>query len=195
MHQTVNNVLRTLVHTNPPCYMTQARDIIDDALATAMHAMQTTIATTLGSTPGALAFAWDMFLNVKWLLIGRPLHVLMNIMSMRIYNVPIGSDISLTMLWDNKFWRKCTIQLSWEIEWKILTLLNMSMSMVTWPYYCVKDYWVHQHTQGSAVLLTIPHTPVKTVLSMNCIWGFLFLPLNFLLHLTFKWVIGGVFWI
>ncbi len=44
--------------------MTQARDIIDDALATAMHAMQTTVATTLGSTPGALVFAWDMFLNV-----------------------------------------------------------------------------------------------------------------------------------
>jgi hypothetical protein len=44
--------------------MTQARDIIDDALAIAMHAMQTTIATTLGSTQGALAFAQDMFLNV-----------------------------------------------------------------------------------------------------------------------------------
>ncbi len=44
--------------------MTQARDIIDDALATAMHAMQTIIATTLGSTPGALAFARDMFLNM-----------------------------------------------------------------------------------------------------------------------------------
>ncbi len=57
MHQTVTNVLRTLVHTNPPQNMAQARDIIDDALATAMHAMQTTIATTLGSTPGALAFA------------------------------------------------------------------------------------------------------------------------------------------
>jgi hypothetical protein len=63
MHQTVNNVLRTLLHTIPPCNMTQARDIIDDALATAMHAMQTTIATNLGSTPGALAFAQDMFLN------------------------------------------------------------------------------------------------------------------------------------
>ncbi len=61
MHQTVNNVLRTLVHSNPPCNMTQARDIIDDALAAAMHAMQTTIATTLGSTPGALAFDGDMF--------------------------------------------------------------------------------------------------------------------------------------
>jgi hypothetical protein len=57
MHQTVNNVLRTLVHINPPQNMTQARDIIDDALTTAMYAMQTTIANTLGSTPGALAFA------------------------------------------------------------------------------------------------------------------------------------------
>jgi hypothetical protein len=64
MHQTVNNVLRALVYTNPPCNMTQARDIIDDALATEMHAMWTTVATTLGSTPDALAFAWDMFLNV-----------------------------------------------------------------------------------------------------------------------------------
>jgi hypothetical protein len=61
MHQTVNNVLRALVHTYPPHNMTQGRDIIDDALSTAMHAMQTTIATTLGSTPGALAFAQDMF--------------------------------------------------------------------------------------------------------------------------------------
>jgi hypothetical protein len=57
MHQTINNVLRTLVHTNPPHNTTQARDITDDAVVTAMHAMQTTIATTLGSTLGALAFA------------------------------------------------------------------------------------------------------------------------------------------
>ncbi len=57
MHQTVTNVQRTLVHTNPPQNLTQARDIIDDALATAMHTMQTTVATTLGSIPGALAFA------------------------------------------------------------------------------------------------------------------------------------------
>jgi hypothetical protein len=44
VHQTVTNVLRTLVHTNPPQNMIQARDIIDDELATAMHAMQTTVA-------------------------------------------------------------------------------------------------------------------------------------------------------
>jgi hypothetical protein len=55
--------------------MTQARDIIDNALAIAMHAIQTTVATTLGSTPGALAFAQDMFLNVPliadWQAIAR----------------------------------------------------------------------------------------------------------------------------
>jgi hypothetical protein len=55
--------------------MTQAWNIIDDALATVMHAMQTTIATALGSTPGALAFALDMFLNMlliaDWQVIAR----------------------------------------------------------------------------------------------------------------------------
>jgi hypothetical protein len=44
--------------------MTQAQDIIDDALATAMHVMQTTFVTTLGSPLGALAFAQEIFLNV-----------------------------------------------------------------------------------------------------------------------------------
>jgi hypothetical protein len=75
MHQTANNVLRILVHTNPPRNMTQARFMIDEALATAMHAMQTTVATTLGSTPGALAFSLDVFLNVpliaNWQAIAR----------------------------------------------------------------------------------------------------------------------------
>jgi hypothetical protein len=45
MHQTVENVLRILVHANPPRNMSSAKDIVDDALATAMHAMQTTVAT------------------------------------------------------------------------------------------------------------------------------------------------------
>jgi hypothetical protein len=57
MHQTVNNVQRILVHTNPPQNMTQARDRIDNAPATGMHTMRTTIANTLGSTSGALAYS------------------------------------------------------------------------------------------------------------------------------------------
>ena len=47
MHQTISNVLQTLVHTNPPQNIDQARVIVDDALVTAMHAMNTTVATTL----------------------------------------------------------------------------------------------------------------------------------------------------
>jgi hypothetical protein len=62
--KTIHYVLRTLVHVHPPRNMTQARDIINEALATVVHAMQTTIATTVGSTPGSLAFAQDMFLKV-----------------------------------------------------------------------------------------------------------------------------------
>ncbi len=103
MHQTVTNVLRTLVHTNPPQNMTQARDIIDDALATAMHAMQTSVATTLGSTPGALAFAQDMFLNMPliadWQAIGRTCehHVNENLQSanrkQRQYDYALGQQV------------------------------------------------------------------------------------------------------
>jgi hypothetical protein len=33
---------------------------------------------------------------------------------------------------------------------------------------------MHQHMQGSVILLTIPHTPVKTTLSMSCIEVFTF---------------------
>ncbi len=71
--KTIHNVLKMLVHTNPPCNMTQARDIIDEALATVMHAMQTTIATTIGSTPGFLAFARDMFLKLLLITDWQPI--------------------------------------------------------------------------------------------------------------------------
>ena len=56
MHQIVGNVLRTYLYSNPPRNMTQAKEIINQALATTIHVIQTTVATTLGSTPGALAF-------------------------------------------------------------------------------------------------------------------------------------------
>ena len=64
MHQTVGNILRTLLNTNIPNNLAEANDIIDDALATAMHAMRAGIASSLNSAPGALAFGRDMFLNV-----------------------------------------------------------------------------------------------------------------------------------
>lgn len=49
MHQTVGNVLGTLVDINPPQNITQDRDISNDALMTAMLDMCTAIATTMVS--------------------------------------------------------------------------------------------------------------------------------------------------
>ena len=39
MHQTVGNILRTLVHAHPPRNIQNAEALIDESLATAMHAM------------------------------------------------------------------------------------------------------------------------------------------------------------
>ena len=64
MDQTVGNVLKTLLHSNRPKNMDDARDIVDDALATPMNAMRCNVTTALGSPPGALVYARDMFLNV-----------------------------------------------------------------------------------------------------------------------------------
>jgi hypothetical protein len=77
--------------------------IVDDALATAMHAMQTTVATTLGSAPGALAFSRDMFLNVPliadWRIIAlnREQHVNENLRranrKRRAYDYAVGQQV------------------------------------------------------------------------------------------------------
>ena len=72
MHQSVGNILRTMLHGNPPKNVTKANELVDDALSTAQHAMRTSVHTTLGSSPGALVFSRDMFLNAPW-LIGTPL--------------------------------------------------------------------------------------------------------------------------
>ena len=63
LYTTVANILRTLLHSNPPEKLTQAKDVMDDALATVMHVMQTTVMTTIDSTPGALNFSRNMSLN------------------------------------------------------------------------------------------------------------------------------------
>ncbi len=64
MHQTVGNVLRTLLHGEPPLNMASAKKLIDEALSIAMHAMRAAIHSTLGSIPESLTFNRDMFLNI-----------------------------------------------------------------------------------------------------------------------------------
>jgi hypothetical protein len=64
MHQTVENVLRRLLHGNPPQNIADAAQSVDEALSIAMHAMQAGVHSTLGSSPGNLVFNRDLFLNI-----------------------------------------------------------------------------------------------------------------------------------
>ena len=43
MHQTVGNILQTLIHTEPPRSLTDAKTLIDSAVATASHAVGTNV--------------------------------------------------------------------------------------------------------------------------------------------------------
>ncbi len=82
MHQTVGNILQTLLHCEPPRDVTKAKDFINEALSIAMHAMRTGVHTTLGSSPGNLVFNRDMFLNIpliaNWNVITQKREYLVN---------------------------------------------------------------------------------------------------------------------
>ncbi len=60
----MGNILRTLLHGEPPPDMASTKEYIDEALFIAMHAMRAAIHSTLGSSPGSLTFNRDMFLNI-----------------------------------------------------------------------------------------------------------------------------------
>ena len=65
MHQTVGNVLRTMTHANPPQDMSQASDMMDSCLATAVHAARASASRALGGiSPGGPVFQRDVFLDV-----------------------------------------------------------------------------------------------------------------------------------
>ena len=64
MHGTIKNQLRTIFHSNPPADIGGALDMIDMALASAMHASRTAVHRTLKVAPGALAFHRDMLLPI-----------------------------------------------------------------------------------------------------------------------------------
>ena len=67
MHQTVANILRTTLRANPPTNIEEANRIVDNALATAMHAMRCSVSRALHASPGGLVFRRDMFVDVPLL--------------------------------------------------------------------------------------------------------------------------------
>ena len=56
--------MRTLIHTEPPKTLADAKTSIDSALATASHAVRTNTSQATGCSPGALVFHRDMLLDV-----------------------------------------------------------------------------------------------------------------------------------
>jgi hypothetical protein len=65
IHQTIGNMLRTMLLINPPNDLYDANDMIDSILATAMHATRASANRSLmNNTPGALAFHRDMMLDI-----------------------------------------------------------------------------------------------------------------------------------
>jgi len=66
VHQTIGNVLRTLLHAHTPQNMAQASDLIDTALANAMHAARATYHRSLRASPGQVVFGRDMFVDLPF---------------------------------------------------------------------------------------------------------------------------------
>lgn len=61
LHSTIGDILRSMIHENPPTNVAQAYEIIDTALASAQFAVRATVHRTMGLSPGAIVFHRDMF--------------------------------------------------------------------------------------------------------------------------------------
>lgn len=65
IHKTIGQALRTVVAARNPRSVHEGKRVIEEVLATAMHATRASVSQSLGwNSPGALAFGRDMFLDV-----------------------------------------------------------------------------------------------------------------------------------
>ena len=54
MHQTIEDILRVVLHTNPSQNMDNANQVMDKALVTAMYATRCAVSAPIWTSPGAL---------------------------------------------------------------------------------------------------------------------------------------------
>ena len=65
IHKSIGQVLRTVVAAKNPRTVHEAKAVIEETLATAMHACRCASSSSLGgNSPGALAFGRDMYLDI-----------------------------------------------------------------------------------------------------------------------------------
>ena len=67
LHQSVGNALRVFLSQEIPYNITNVAELVNSAIATALHASRATIHRTLGMLPGNIIFNRDMFLNIPLL--------------------------------------------------------------------------------------------------------------------------------
>ena len=63
MHQKVGDVLRVILHTYPPQNIDDVNQVMDNALATAMHATRCAVSAPIGTSPRALVYGRDMIMD------------------------------------------------------------------------------------------------------------------------------------
>ena len=64
MHQTIGDILQVVLHTNPPQNMDDANQVMDNVLATAVHATECAVNAPIQTTPGTLVYGRDMIMDV-----------------------------------------------------------------------------------------------------------------------------------
>mmetsp|Transcript_17487 Transcript_17487/g.38256 ORF Transcript_17487/g.38256 Transcript_17487/m.38256 type:complete len:116 (-) Transcript_17487:44-391(-) len=65
LHQTrMGDILRVLLHINPPTDEKDANQIVDNALATCVHSSRCAVNHTMQTSPGAFVFNRDMIMNI-----------------------------------------------------------------------------------------------------------------------------------
>ena len=62
MHHIIGNSLRSLTTLTPPAGITDANQMVDTAIANAMFAHRSTYSSAIQTTPGGLAFHYDMIM-------------------------------------------------------------------------------------------------------------------------------------
>ena len=64
LHQTMRDILRVMLHNNPPYDENDANQIVDNVLATCVHSSRCAVNYIMQTSPGALVFQRNMLMNV-----------------------------------------------------------------------------------------------------------------------------------
>ena len=64
LHKTMADILRVMLHVDPPHNEPDATNMIDNALATVVHASRCAVNHTMQTSPGGMVFNRDMMINV-----------------------------------------------------------------------------------------------------------------------------------